>query len=400
MPNESKKLAPGTVVVQRGSENFLFSIYASDASKGILLDAAFSKSLIEVLSGQSELDESLVAELGQILDGQFYISDSVNRIKEREREATRLVAKWQALQDAKRGVNNVDFHTSGIVDALDNFDSKETTVSYAYKDAHPTFSGVGYAERFIEKIVESKFPINSDTRILEVGGGTGLFAKGLLGYLHGLEISPSYTILDLSPELQRSQKQQLSPFAVEFVAGDATSEISPGIFDLVICNEVIADFPLSFEESQGIVYSGVNNFLYNLYRWLAPDGRAIVTEYFSDAPMAVRLHGHNEYSIDFSKVADYCATLPFIYEVENLGVWLGALGDTEVLDDVSSDLFARYICPSIIGRRLDRRVFPVSEVSFHLGSSLNVVGLTTATVSQYRKCLSPFGFNALLLKKR
>src|SRR4029079_15822215 len=90
--------------------------------------------------------------------------------------------------------------------------------------------------------------------ILEVGGGTGTFARSFLEQSQGLAegglrgVDLNYHILDLSPTLMESQTKLLSQMvpASRYFHQDATKfSISSHRFDLIIANEVIADSPMA-----------------------------------------------------------------------------------------------------------------------------------------------------------
>ena len=87
----------------------------------------------------------------------------------------------------------------------------------------------------------------SRLEILEVGGGTGSFAAAFIKQAASL-IDVDYHILDLSPALMKNQREVLAELLPEsrHFQQDATEFDLPGqSFDLIISNEVIADFPVA-----------------------------------------------------------------------------------------------------------------------------------------------------------
>lgn len=84
-------------------------------------------------------------------------------------------------------------------------------------------------------------PIESMTRILEIGGGYGYLMKDFLEK-HG---SLTACMIDVSPVLLEKQRETLNAFSVEYQEEDFL-EIEPrhlSGFDLAIMNENLGDFP-------------------------------------------------------------------------------------------------------------------------------------------------------------
>ncbi|MCA9522975.1 MAG: SAM-dependent methyltransferase [Myxococcales bacterium] len=140
------------------------------------------------------------------------------------------------------------YHVDSVSDAWRQFDIEETTLSHLFREPHPALGGKTYAARLAERLF-AEGHLNDRTRsIWEIGGGTGAFALGMLRAIRDdypqIFAGLSYTILELSPELQRSQRELTAEFAdrVRLVSGHAESFDFPAKdADLVISNEMIGD---------------------------------------------------------------------------------------------------------------------------------------------------------------
>ena len=148
--------------------------------------------------------------------------------------------------------------------------------------------------------------------VLEVGGGTGTFARAFIQQAASLNgTSINYHILDLSPALMANQRKILSELLPErrHFQQDATEfDLPDHTFDLIISNEVIADFPVaSVQRKNGesgremaltyldkydlsdkdapdafVVNAGVFRFIERAWKHLKPGGTLIVSEYGSE----------------------------------------------------------------------------------------------------------------------
>jgi hypothetical protein len=255
-----------------------------------------------------------------------------------------------------------DFHLRGIEDGLWEFDQIEPTINHAFRFPSEVFAGMSYGAKFCDVIVESGGPSPID--ILEVGGGTGSFALGFLEELRRKGIKVNYHILDLSPVLIEHQRRVLaeSGFAVTHFHQNATQFGLPDkTFDLIVSNEVIADFPVAEvrrlnkesgwegpgyqwvelyslqtpdEANSFLVNSGVCQFVERAWKHLKPRGRFVVTEYGgADAfPVLAFQLNHEEFSIHFGHAAQCATRVGFDCQLVPLKDFLGANDQIEVLD--------------------------------------------------------------------
>ncbi len=167
-------------------------------------------------------------------------------------------AKWNepALNGSSDSV--IDFHVEGIDDAQWEFDLIEPTVNHSFRFPNEALGGFDYGSRFaISTLRPDVVPLLSHSdhlEILEVGGGTGTFARSFLEQAQSLAegvgsgIDLNYHILDLSPTLMQSQRKLLSemlPVSRHFHQDATKLSIPSHRFDLIIANEVIADFPMA-----------------------------------------------------------------------------------------------------------------------------------------------------------
>jgi len=255
------------------------------------------------------------------------------------------VAKWPS-EPASGEAHHLDFHRQGIEDALWEFDFVEPTINHALRFPSEALGGYEYGARFclaaLKTEVVSSFGAASEFSVLEVGGGTGSFARAFIDQANKLEASGtgpslSYNILELSPALARQQRELLAQhgFAIDHFEQDATSfNLAGRKFDLIVANEVIADFPVAKVrrvvnagekekwEGEGarylekydldepgapdsfIVNSGVFDFLERAREHLLPGGAIIMSEYGSGEgyPGQAHILNHEEFSINFRHV--------------------------------------------------------------------------------------------------
>jgi SAM-dependent methyltransferase len=260
-----------------------------------------------------------------------------------------------------------DFHLLGIEDAWWEFDFIEPTLNHSFRFPSEVFGGLDYGSRFcLSALRPEVFPLLGTTtrmRVLEVGGGTGTFARSFIkqalslrsDILAGTELG--YHILELSPTLMRNQRELLSEYLplVTHFQQDATDFQLPGQkFDLIISNEVIADFPVSVVQSAStaspadgpivamederrawkgpgahliekyrlpvenapdtfLVHSGIFQFIERAWEHLSPGGTMILTEYGTEDKYPVQAHhlNHEEFTIHFGQVLACAAQVGF-----------------------------------------------------------------------------------------
>jgi hypothetical protein len=273
-------------------------------------------------------------------------------------------ARWQSTEPT--GSPSIDFHTGGIEDAEWEFDLIEPTVNHAFRFPSAALGGLEYGARFCEVTLGNQTPgANhvSELDLLEVGAGTGTFAQSFIqqasAMAHSGRVKVNYHILELSQVLAASQEKRLlaSAAKVEHFHQNAVAfEIPDRKFDLIIANEVAADFPTATVEWQGKdesdkrprwagdgaiyleryalpvgqspqsfrVNAGAFEFVERTWEHLNPGGRVILTEYGAADLLPVQiLHlNHDEFSIHFGHVKACAEKVGFTCELFSLAEFL------------------------------------------------------------------------------
>jgi hypothetical protein len=280
-------------------------------------------------------------------------------------------SRWKAQPAAHDSKSIINFHREGISDASWEFDVIEPTLNHAFRFPSEALGGLDYGSRFcLATLKPEVVPLlghSGPLEILEVGGGTGTFARSFIEQtlqlcatsLNGAR--PNYHIMDLSPALIAGQRRMLSELqpAIEHFEQDATQFDLPGRrFDLIIANEVIADFPLAAvqrnrhdETSENgpewlgegaqyvekyqlsvesapasfLVNAGVFQFIERAWRHLSRGGALVLSEYGSVSRYPVEsFHlNHAEFSIHFGHVMECARVIGFQCRLQTLKEFLG-----------------------------------------------------------------------------
>ena len=260
----------------------------------------------------------------------------------------------------------IDFHLHDIEDATWEFDQIEPTVNHSFRFPHEALGGLDYGSRFcVSTLRPEVVPLLdhvSRLEVLEVGGGTGSFASSFIKQASSV-IDVDYHILDLSPALMANQRKVLADLLPEskHFQQDATEFELPGrTFDLIVSNEVIADFPVAPVQrntsggwqAEGarwvekydldthdapdsfVVNAGVFRFIERAWEHLIPGGTLIVTEYgaVQRYPAASFNLNHDEYTIHFGHLATCAAKVGFQCRLLTLKEFLDFDDDVLVLN--------------------------------------------------------------------
>jgi SAM-dependent methyltransferase len=260
-------------------------------------------------------------------------------------------SRWTASKTAK---SIGDFHVEGIDDAAWEFDIIEPTVNHGLRFPSQLLAGLDYGMRFCDAVLADGFPGKTSIEVLEIGGGTGSFARSFIQRARAQGKSFTYQIMDLSPTLSENQRRLLSDIdpPVGHINQDAVRFDLPGRkFDLIVLNEVIADFPVAavkrhdgvrfsgegaaLVEKYGLtvddapdsfyVTAGVFEFLERAWHHLKPGGRLILSEYGSKSRYPVEsFHlNHSEFTIHFGHVIECARKIGFDCRLEMLTDYLG-----------------------------------------------------------------------------
>ena len=334
----------GELFLQADGNKTLRDIFAA---LGLSDDLFRSKEFRAAINFLTHPDRQLIkfTSRGEDLDNPFSPCNIVPRNLHRSRASNASIAGEPP--------SIAEFHLHGIPDASWEFDLIEPTINHAFRFPSDVLEGFDYGTRFCSSALRSEVlpGLNETDRleVLEVGGGTGTFARAFTKQAGSMtKAAVGYHILELSPALVQAQKEALSGhFPVTHFQQDATEFQLPGYkFDLIIANEVIADFstaqvrrvpnPGSEEASSGaqwegegaadvqkyqlmvddapdkfLVNSGVFRFIERAWEHLAPGGTAIISEYGKHEgklayPIQEYQLNHEEFSIHFGHV-ETCA---------------------------------------------------------------------------------------------
>jgi SAM-dependent methyltransferase len=283
-------------------------------------------------------------------------------------------SRWEGQARDEDSRSLIDFHQEGIENADWEFDVIEPTVNHAFRFPNEALGGMDYGSRFclstLKPEILSLLGKADRLDVLEVGGGTGSFARAFVEQARRMDATfekqatLNYHILDLAPALIESQRRMLSnasPPVVHFQQ-DATEFDLPGFeFDLIIANEVIADFPTAevkrnragetnpresraaigqqpkwtgdgaqYVEKYGLsikdapesflVNAGVFKFVERAWKHIAPGGALVISEYGGESRYPVEAFhlNHAEFSIHFGHVMECARKIGFRCRLETL----------------------------------------------------------------------------------
>src|SRR6185369_13520694 len=345
----------------------------SPVAADILLMADGSKTLRQVYN-----------EL-QVEDSEF--RTAIDFLTSQERQLVKFTPRLQDLDEPFSLVNIIprnlyhserkdgdaitEFHLSGIEDAAWEFDQIEPTVNHGFRFPHEALGGFDYGSHFcLATLRPEVVPLLNNSaaleglQVLEVGGGMGTFARAFLQQAASLNgTSINYHILDLSPVLMASQRKilaELLPESRHFQQDATEFDLPDHTFDLIISNEVIADFPVASVQRnndgkwQGdgayfldkyelsdkdapdafVVNAGVFRFIERAWTHLRPGGTLIVSEYGSvqHYPAASFNLNHAVFTIHFGHVVACAAKVGFQCRLMTLKEFLGFDENVLVLD--------------------------------------------------------------------
>lgn len=312
----------------------------------------------------------------------------------------------------------IDFHLHGIEDANWEFDQIEPTVNHCFRFPHQALGGLDYGSRFcLSTLKPEVVPLMNRApalEVLEVGGGTGSFARAFIQQAASLT-SINYHILDLSPALMENQRKILSGVLPEsrHFQQDATEFDLPGrTFDLIVSNEVIADFPVaSVQRTNGnefegdgayyvdkydlgkdapesfVVNSGVFRFIERAWKHLRPGGTLIVTEYGSEQKYPARSYNlnHDEFTIHFGHLAACAAKVGFQCRLLTLKEFLDLDDNVLVLDGREEHLLCLNHVLKNYGQVLPYAVISKSDFEERCQSIVEQTGLIGYSFSPLHK---------------
>jgi len=313
-----------------------------------------------------------------------------------------------------------DFHLHGIDDASWEFDQIEPTVNHSFRFPHEALGGLDYGSRFcLATLKPEVVPLLSHSpqlEVLEVGGGTGSLARAFIKQAESLNgTNVNYHILDLSPALMENQRKVLAELLPEsrHFQQDATEFDLPNhTFDLIISNEVIADFPVARvqrnaagNDGEGAYYiekydlpvkdapdsflvnAGVFRFIERAWKHLKPGGTFIVSEYGSEQryPALSFNLNHDEYTIHFGHVAACAAKVGFQCRLLTLKEFVGIDDEVLVLDGREEHLLCLNHVFKNYGEVLPYSVISKSDFESRCQAIVERIGLIGYSFSPLRK---------------
>ncbi|MCU1265476.1 MAG: hypothetical protein JWM21_1794 [Acidobacteria bacterium] len=286
-------------------------------------------------------------------------------------------AKWNQPESDSNAQSISDFHLHGIDDATWEFDLIEPTINHAFRFPNEALGGFDYGARFCASMLRRELlPREADSlNVLEVGGGSGSFARSFIQQLQclttpvGSPLELLYHIADLSPALIQGQRETLAAVGLQVTHfhQDATKlDLRGHTFDLIVANEVIADFPVAWVkrkregrddsgqrwEGEGardveqynladenspdmfLVNAGTFRFIERSWDHLSPGGVLMVSEYGAadSYPMQSYHLNHEEFSIHFGHVARCARSVGFDCQWLTLGEFLEVDDGVSMLD--------------------------------------------------------------------
>lgn len=330
--------------------------------------------------------------------------------------------------------NKTDHKKSKIIDlekyyrelkpenTFNQFEDIETTVSFLFRNENDLLENMKYGQKFIKSVL-SHFSITLENkRILEVGGGLGDFAFAILEYVqsNGYLNTVEYVISDLSPALLDKQKKKCLKYHLNMNFINSRGEnliFDNDTFDLVLSNEVIADFlsikkdthEYDINSNDSLIKGGIRvindydlskvdddyinvgsiMFLEEIYRILKKGGIAVISEYTEKSNYATisnNMSDHREVSINFNILINAAEKIGFKCEYINLQDFLGININSEILSPHSY-----YALKKII--KLEKQIYSKDFIC-DLNKKCNFSNLYFINVSNILKF-----FKVLLLKK-
>lgn len=205
---------------------------------------------------------------------------------------------------------------------INNFKFSETTICFAFRKPTRAFNGVSYATRLLTDFfihedlfeIRAKFQNKTLINVVEVGAGTGHGSVDFQDILsHNFSKKKiEYSIVEVNSSMIKTQRQTLSTSALttKWLHSDILALDIEETYDILICNEVIADLPVTSNEVD-MLPSSLKHFLHKVYKLLANDGVAIIVEHELTNTRVMSHLDHEEYPIDFDLLLDYATDLGF-----------------------------------------------------------------------------------------
>lgn len=322
------------------------------------------------------------------------------------------------------------YHTDTVADAEAQFEDVETTLSHLFRHPHAALQGRTFGGATFDALREAGVWRGD---VLEIGGGLGWFARGLLERAATLSSAPaSYTLFDLAPALQEAQRARLADQTppVRFVLGDAEElPLPPASVDLVVSNEVIADLSTAWVDRDAVddrtpgarvaerwqlpLHDAPERFALNvgayalverLWHVLRPGGAAWLTEFGhrSNYPVESTHLDHPEFSIHFGHVAHVASQLGFEATIIDVPRFVGLDSQEDALRATRTWWINLRFLAAEHGVTLDKRAWTRQTFAAALGDALpmdQLEALHWQPLEERTMGLVPGEFLGLLLRK-
>ncbi|MDP2344816.1 MAG: SAM-dependent methyltransferase [Deltaproteobacteria bacterium] len=370
------------------------------------VDDADLPTLKALASGFGDVDAAVVSRWNKAVPG-LVREDSVDDelLTMRAFAADRrFTLEFFSAQEAMNASQDTEAYHQEVIDDADvQFDDVETTLAHLFAFPSAALQGRTFGGSFCDAVVDTS---RKSLTVVELGCGTGRFAHDFLDRLKhtrpDVYETVRYTLVDLSPALQESQRRRCAPHGhrCEFVLRDLLQYTGEQLFDVVISNEVIADLPvracyrdeakryaspnedeaLSCVRRYGLnldgaphavlVNTGAIALVERLDQLVAAGGVAIITEYGSRtrAPIRVVLGGHVEHSIHFGHLETVAAGAELLAATRRVADMVGLDEHTDVIDLENLDVLRRAVGPLLGLPPLPRMAFSADDIATWLGS--------------------------------
>jgi SAM-dependent methyltransferase len=334
---------------------------------------------------------------------------------------------------------NLDaYHEGTIADAEAQFDELETTLSHLFSDPHPALADRTYAQTFAGVARDRGWVAPDRAQVVEVGGGTGRFAAGMVESLRDLA-GLHYKVVELAPALQAAQQERLAPFGAlaESVRGHAEDlQLPESSVDFLISNEMIADLRMGFVTRDSLqkgrpddetdpealaliqqygldtqqapepvpVQVGATRLVERLAKVLKPGGTAVLTEFGGEKqfPIESTQLEHAEWSVHFGHLRKVAGVLGLQATLEPLPEFLKLRGDVWVLATTRTQFRNLRHLVRLHGGDLQKRAMTPEQFALACGGHLRPDSIEGV---QFRPCgervmgLVPSEFQVLVLRR-
>ncbi len=285
-------------------------------------------------------------------------------------------------------INDTSEYYRKVKDPRERMDD-EITISHLLRSPNSfTGNGLPFGSILARNLMERGL-VREGMRVLEVGPGLGDLADGF-----SREANPKeYVFVDISPGIMDFLKTRFTGKTYRFVLADFLQMKTNEKYDLIICNEVLSDFPTivnffleSVGEGEGIYgdafrmvkeygldVKDTTNFNYGAIKFLEVSNRILreggvifVCEQDCDRdgtgqPERIRVFGHNEYTVKMTWLGKVARGLGFTVETGSLTEFLGVRKKKFVSFFTRSELRNFYELLKRKGIRPDQRAYTVDE---------------------------------------